>query len=356
MDVSDVLKRLGHLGLEVRPGGKHWKVYHPSTGVWLFDVSKTPTDPNWHYNILRHLRRLGLSFEKVKKRGAMRRGKGIAVDLVALKKAQDQAAAVGEHIPCLADLDEAPPTSPLWKRVSNIGNTRLLSHEAQQEVINNMAPRADARRTQLSRDRLRKLFEERGDQLEGRARERSAKGMRKGKGAKAEFVRIAINEVAPKRGIQAWKSEDSGQQTISRFLKQDDNDASGLTLWTLTLIDATMDHIEGLQWGIDPSRIKPQLSAQEVAGMEAHSPGADTIDEADLVDRYDGTSPRDRGEEPEPYVLPVKEVEVDEPLRDPQLRERYANVLLLMLESGVGTEDSEILKTILDRLDKLVLN
>jgi len=352
MEVKDMLKRLQQLGLQVKPGSNHWKIYHPTTGVWLFDVSKSPSDANWYFNIRRHLKRVGLSLEAKKVKKVYRPGKRhMAVDLVALKKAQDQAAAAGEHIPSLSDLDEAPPGSPLWKRVKMASNVRQLTQDAQEESMQNMAPRANARRTQLSRIRLRKLLEgAHGAALESRARER-APTLPKGRGAKAEFVRIAMEEVAPARGIQAWKSDASGQQSLSSFLKQDDDSPSSLTLWALTLIDATMDHIEGLKWGVY-DKPPTELSSEELAGLEAHSPGADVVD-AKVLEAID-----------HPVEEPVEEPTMSEELvmaveHRPSLKDRYASILLDILERRATSSDEQAVAmtvAIMDRLDKLVLD
>lgn len=54
--------QLKSIGLEVRKdtGLGHYKVYDPDTQAWLFNLSSSPSDVNWYWNIKRHLRRLGL--------------------------------------------------------------------------------------------------------------------------------------------------------------------------------------------------------------------------------------------------------------------------------------------------------
>jgi hypothetical protein len=340
LDVKSVLRRLDHLGLEIRPGGNHWKVYHPQSGAWLFDVSKSPSDYNWHYNIVRHMKRVGLDFHATPKgkRGFRGKNRHTAVDLVALKLAQDKAAAAGERIPQLADLDDAPPTSPLWKRDSH----GAFVKDAEQEVITNMAIRAEAARVSYVRGRLRNFMSEKGDALAEAARKRFP-STRPGSGANSEFARIAIYEVAPARNMRTWKNFESAQQSVGAFLKHDD---SGLSVWALNLIDATIDHINGLKWGyyelesgekVEPVQEPVVEPEPEQAGISLGPvPEPEPVPVTDLTDQLE----RQREQEREPALNGLKE--------------RYADVLLTMLAEGSYRDENEFLQ-IMQRLDKIIL-
>jgi len=116
--VNEVIRLIQNSGLKVVPRKSIYKVYDPKSEAWLFNVHKTPSDPNWYWALRRYLRRVGIISEsvdelkpkKVKKgqgfkswRGA--KVKGSVIDLDALKVAQDKAAAAGERIPLLADIE-----------------------------------------------------------------------------------------------------------------------------------------------------------------------------------------------------------------------------------------------------------
>lgn len=350
MEVKEVLTRLANLGLEIRgrSASGHHKVYDPNTGAWLFDVANSPGDPNWHYNIARNLRRMGLTLEieKVKQKGG--RKPLPAVDLDALHRAQEAARAAGEREPQLADLDNAPPTSPLWRRTG-----KALTSVAQTEVIENMSARAEDSKLIYLRSRLENFFMEKGDELSARARERSPR-LGKGKGAKAEFIRIAIEEVGPQRNLRVWKSVDSGQQTLGYFMK---NENSGMSHWTRKIIEATMDHIEGLKWGtvnggeaVEEANIIV-VTPEEVAEI--------TQAEKDEIDSDEAQAEADDRVEPEDktYItIPSPHFAV-EAYREGQItgyKERYVEVLLKMLENGKHS-DEVVAMEIMPRLDKLLL-
>ena len=336
-DVKEVIDLVTNLGLEpvIESGSEHYKVRDPKTQAFLFGISSTPSDPNWRWMIMRHLRRLGYlrdaRFTKSRtgrrtKQEKKRRAKP-AIDLAALKAAQVAAEAAGERIPTLDDLEDS---TEFFTRIR--GKNREFSEEAQEEMISIMAATADAPRVRYVRQRLEKLLDTRSSELEEKARKRFEAEGRKitipaGRGARAEFVRIAINEVASKRGIRAWKSEASGQQTLTNFL----GDAKGsIQVWAADLLEATMDHIDGLKWNeIDESRKKAVTPAPETAFQSKIEPESEP--------------------EPAPATIPWQEEVYVEVPREPDIRTRYAEALLDILKS----EGSQTSAEILNRLDKL---
>ena len=295
--VKEVIEQCEGLGLVVEQNqavSSHtlWNIVEPKTGTILTGISshagRSGGDPNWFHNIRRMLRRAGyvLDFRPDQQKRMRdgqgpqksRKGKGLpAIDLDALARAQAAARAAGEHVPTIDDLDEHPEFLSRSKIGPNPKN-HPLSDEAIDVKVEIMAPKAETPRFNATVARLKKLLEEKGAALETQARERfAAEGKRysvpEGRGARSEFVRIAIHEVAPARNLQAWKSESSGQQTLYTIL---DKGSKGATLWAVNLIEATMDHIDGLRWGvIDESK---KRTAQQVAGDEAHSPGLDSAE------------------------------------------------------------------------------
>jgi hypothetical protein len=343
MEVREVLHRLSVLGLEIKQARRtgHYKVYDPVTGAWLFDVSGSPGDANWHYNIARNLRRIGLSLdaEKIGK-GYKSRKAHPAVDLEALQKAQEAARAAGEREPQLSDLDDAPPTSPLWKRTKQSGS-RPLTDAAQKEVIENMALRAEDTKLRHLRARLENFFMEKSSELEARARQRSPK-LGKGKGAKAEFVRIAIEEVGPQRNLRAWKSVDSGQQTLSYFMK---NESSGMSNWTRKIIEATMDHVDGLKWGT----VNGGEAVEEAAVTIAPDPPSQAEIKAEIDADEVMAEADDRAEKE-----PDSGERYRSAVRESSYKDRYIEVLLKMLENGKHS-DEVVAMEIMPRLDKLLI-
>lgn len=353
MKVAEVLTRLRELGLDVsekKTRAGHYKVYDPKTGAWLLDISGTPSDMNWYHQVSRDLRRIGLSLDGSKVRRKSGVVKHPAVDLEALRKAQEAARAAGEREPQLSDLDEAPSTSPLWKRVKVSGGT-VLSSEAQQEVITNMVPRAESNRVKYLRGRLQNFMLEKGDELDKAARKRKP-NTRPGMGRIAEFARVAHFEVAPARGLRTWKNESSASQAVLRFMK-DEN--TGMSLWGLALIEATMDHVNGMKWG-----------TYEIPEPEKY-PIAAEVEEAELVGFDAGIEVG--GTTHEPPEEPQQEEPEDEPVkpepkeREPQpiaanskatYKDRYIEQLLKMLESGNHTEEVIVIE-VMGRLDKLLL-
>jgi hypothetical protein len=379
MDVRQVLTRLRHLGLDVRSTSRtgHHKIYDPTTGAWLFDVARTPSDPNWHYNIQRNLKRIGLSLEngktKSKKSTGQRGKRHPAVDLEALHRAQEAARVAGEREPQLEDLDTAPPSSPLWKRVKK-GNADQLCVEAEQEVISNMVPRADTARVRFVKARLENFIMEKGDELRAAARKQYPRTP-SGTGEIAEFVRVAMYEVAPARGIQSWKSEGAARQAIGKFHRGTGN----LSVWALALVEATMDHINGMKWGVyeipekaekvEPltdeerdriaSRIQKDEAERNRRVNEAHAESqAAKLTEEELDVEAEKIAASYAEDEPvseadaeilEEVARPGFELAVN-----PTHKALYAQHLLKMLESGMLSEEM-LVDEILPRLDKLLL-
>lgn len=329
----DLCKNLG-LNPIMESGSGHYKVRDPSTGVYLFGISSSPSDPNFKWMIRRHLRRLGLLRETKKQDNRRRRS---AIDLAALKKAQDAAISRGERPPTLDDLEDS---TEFFTKIKT-----EYTEAAMEEVLNIMKA-SDAPRVNATRQRLRKLLETRGEELIERGRTRLAEQGKRvttgtGKGAKAEFIRIAINEVAPKRGLRAWKTEASGQQSIGHFLE---NDSVGMQMWAIDLLDATMDHIDGLKWGeIDESR-------KRVPESQFSTPIEQEVD-VEPIDE-EARQLLHLAPEPEPISPEVVEnlptAELTFTVED-NIRERYAETLLEILRS----EGSKTDESVLIRLDKL---
>lgn len=302
--VAEVVSKIEEVGLVVRKNpSKHshtmWDIVDPKSGTILTGISghagKQGGDLNWHFNIRRILRKAGfqIEFGTQKKKNRTGHKRKPAIDLEALKKAQDQAAAAGHRIPLLDDLED---DRSIFSKVKALPNEdqRPYSAEAQEEVIDTMTATAEAPRVYATVQRLKKMLDVRGPELSKRAENRQMeaqghlRGFKPGSGIATEFVRIAIDEVAPERNLRAWKSLESGQQTMSSILKAE---KPGMSVWTLTLIEATMDHLDGLKWNhIDKDRIKKREpagavtstqkkkkapTAEQLAGREAHSPGAD---------------------------------------------------------------------------------
>lgn len=340
-DVAEILDLCKSLGLEpaIASGRQLYKIKDPKTGTILFDVHQTPSDPNWRWNVMRHLRRLGLLRDKKLKKtygkGQHSRSRKSAIDLDALKRAQDQAVAHGERIPTLDDLEDA---TEFFTRIKNSPRVddRPFSEDAQEEVIDIMVPGANAPKIRYIKQRLQKLVDERNDELvqvlkDKLAVEGKSPTIPPGKGAISGLARIAMEDVAPARNLRAWKSASAAQQFFSRFLREPD--VSG-AIWSLALTEATMDHIEGLKWGeIDESRKIPE-DIQEL--YDDITPKLDKIEEM-LEDKPS-----------EPEIAPQWDGDPIE-TSDDHIRERYAEALLEVLKQ----EGSKTGEEILNRLDKL---
>lgn len=324
--VEEVIKDLRSYGLAVSPEGAHWKVYDPYSGAWLFDVSKTPSDHNWYWGLRRHLRRIGLIKQEISELAHYRAGSGrkkVAVsvfkgiDLDALKHAQDQAASLGQPIPTLADLDK-----PIVITKGNEMGT--VSAQATRERFNAFMEQyapvlhkqvVDRKHANGDRVTLDETFNPDRNYFA------------------TEFVRTAINEVAPKEGIEAWPSIPAGTQALLALVKPD---KANIAEKTALLVEATMDYIEN----------KPEPVYEKVG------PLYDGVSSEDELVVYENASGIHVVPEPAPVVPLKQEPVLPQVYTANGLKERYANVLLTLLENSQF--DTESLPYILDRLDKLV--
>lgn len=364
-DVKEVLAMLRGLGLQVAivSGSGHYKVTDPQTGVYLFGVSSSPSDPNFRWMIMRHLRRLGLlRDEKLSKtygKGVKSPKRKAAIDLVALKKAQDAAASAGHRIPTLDDLEDS---TEFFTRIRESSKVSHYSPDAQEEAIDIMAANADAPRVNASRQRFAKFMEAHAEELRVKTRKLKPNTPPK-RGEYTELARVAMEEVAPARGLRAWGTPKSAQQAFRNFLQTD----MAPRLWALTLIEATMDHIEGLKWGeIDESR-KRLIPESQFPPMEARieaekdEPGEYIFEVKDEIIK-ESPFPQPPLESVEKGLVPDREIPgkpadvveiagqvIPVELEADHIRERYAEALLDILK----TEGSQTGEEILSRLDKL---
>jgi hypothetical protein len=322
MEVREVLRKCTDVGLIVQvTGSGHYKIHHPESGAWLFNVSSTPSDPNWFWSVRRHFRRLDLPWildskhkRKVKNRPA--------VDLVALAKAQRLARERGEREPQLADLDETT-TSEFWSKNKQVGG--MYTDQAMDEVIENMAPRAEAARANLARARAKNIMISKRSVLEEKAKAASGAKYLPPRGEyHIPGFAIALMEVSEQRNMRTFTTVSAAKQSLYRFINKDDN---AITNWALAVIEATIDHLDGLKWGVDEAYKKQVEHLEEVP----RAPSAIPLPE------------------PEP-TTPQEEFGVE--INTPVTRLRYANALLLMLERNAINGDN--IEPILSRLDKLV--
>jgi hypothetical protein len=414
--VKEVIESVRAVGLVVqqnpaRGGHTLWDIVDPKSGTILTGISgsagKQGGDPNWYFNIRRVLRHAGFNIEfsgiRGKKSPKGKSGKRKpAVDLEALAKAQEQARAAGVHVPTLEDLDEHPE---LFRRSQIGGTSKPFNENATDEVINSMAPRVETPRFNATVQRLRALLESKEDELVHRAKERFAAEGKKwtspspSGSARSEFVRIAIEEVAPARELRAWPTLASGQQALYTILEKN----KSASLWAVNLIEATMDHVDGLKWNvIDESKKRVRDAAAEIvqavkdagildaeqavkdAGIEFPDDGADqtTYDVAiALVDEYERSFQliaaeartvytdeawQQIADKPERALSAVKQLRTDfqefqrgfptatpEPVMDGSIREGYATALLDILANYTEEKGNYLLDQILARLDKL---
>ena len=319
MEVRDVLRKCKDNGLEVRKetGSGHWKIHDPNSGAWLFNVSSSPSDVNFFWAVRRHFRRLGIPWDAAEKKVKRRLGqrgwdrRRSAVDLVALAKAQERARERGEREPQLSDLDETT-SSEFWAKTKAVAN--LFTDEAMEEVIDNMAARAQDARVRLLRGRLINTLTEKRSDLEKYGREQAQ--IRGGKYNLPrfggyhiqDFVRLTF-DIARDRNLRPFGSQESGAMSLSSFIE---NEEAGMHLWTLELVEATVDKLQGLKWGVQEGA---QLSEPEPETTEELEVGNGTL---------------------EPNT--------------PLTRIRYANVLLSLLENNSIQDVEPILK----RLDALI--
>jgi len=308
--LHEVIDKIEEVGLVVQKNpSKHshtmWDIIDPKSGTVLTGISghanKQGGDLNWHFNIRRILRKAGYHIEFGREQKKNRKGhkKKPAIDLDALKKAQEQAAAAGQRVPLIDDLED---DSSFLTRVKVGPNSdhHPFTSEATGEAIHNMAAE-DAPRIKASIARLRTLLERQEENLVERAKTRATVEGKKYTSpsragtARSEFVRIAIEEVAPKRNLRAWKTPQAGYQLLYTLLEK----GKSTSLWSIELIEATMDHLDGLKWGeIDETKIRskpesaPKKEKKEKAPDTSTSPqeGPDqtTYDLAvALVDEYE---------------------------------------------------------------------
>jgi hypothetical protein len=318
-DVSEMVNLCKGLGLRVafETGLNHYSVRDPDSNARLFYISSTPSDSNFKYEIARHLRRLGLlkgNLKYGKFKTIVRKKKYGPIDLVALRKAQEAAESAGERIPLLEDIDGQ---SEFFRRIAST-NPQGYVDEALQEAIDNMAMRLSPRGN-ATKQRLRKFYEEHPGYKD------------------SEFVRAAM-EVAEKRDLRVWPSLNAGQVALGKF-----------KIWGFNLIEATLDHLEGLQWGkiedeaLSPREVKAALDHAEVPT----TPTPEYITEETLLNILGNWVVK-----VEESIMQKIQEDVFEgaPSNGNSLRDRYAESLLNLLNSdSIGDLD-----IILQRLDKLV--
>lgn len=357
--VQEVIHKCREIGLEVQEnfqtgGHSQWKIVDPGTGAVLTGIAATPSDHNWFWNIRRQLRRAGfrIEFGPQKKKGGSRKGKGRGsiIDLDALRRAQARAEAEGVRVPLLEDLEDSTEFFKRVKSVQPIGH----SDEQMQEVIDNMAPREDAPRLNATRSRLERVLLVYGEQLVAAKRERKkAAGEIGGKVTPiGEFVSIALDEIGPARGLRVWPNNTAGTQGVAHFLK-----GRNVGLWMVNLMEATMDHIEGLKFGeIDETRIRTHEPEPIEPRNKPVVPPAPAPTEAELLhhlDKVEELEPvptaaellhrREAEEQTETYVL----------VSDADRKAEYFNALLDLLKNTNGETPEGMLDRIFERLDKL---
>lgn len=315
-DVQEMVNLCKGLGLRVafETGGAHYTVRDPSSDAKLFYISSTPSDSNFKYEIARHLRRLGLlkgnlKFGKFKT--VTRKKKYGPIDLVALKKAQQQAESAGERIPLLEDIEG----DHTFFRRYRLGNVSVYTNEAQQEAIDNMTMKLTPRGS-ATKARLRKTLEE--------------KEM-----SHSKFVRIAMAE-GDRRGLRVWPSLNAGQAAIGKFANEDNKT---LQLWGINLIEATLDHIDGLKFDTEPTLDEERNPVVELVHGEY-------ITEETLLNILDNFRVQIENKVEDIVVNASNSI----PITTNGLRDRYADTLLKLLETNPSME----LDTVMRRLDKLV--
>lgn len=330
-DVQEMVNLCKGLGLRVafETGSAHYTVRDPDSDAKLFYISSTPSDSNFKYEIARHLRRLGLLKGNLKfgKFKTIKRKKRYGpIDMVALRKAQAQAESAGERIPLLEDIDG----DHTFLRQTASRLPAGYTTEAQQEAIDTMAIKATPR-SNATKQRLRKTLEEK-------------------KMTNTEFVKIAM-EVAEERDLRGWKTLNQGQAAIGKFRNED---GSTMQIWGINLVEATLDKIDGLKWGIDESRRKdsepqpePEPTASDdaeelVSELTAHFVTEETL--GNILDNFRVQIENLITEKMSGFV--AVPVEVTDNWRD-----KYAEVLLARLADTESTDDPEIY---MSRLDKLV--
>ena len=292
MKKKEVLTRLNRLGLKtVKTKAGHYKVYAKS-GMFMFDVSGSPSDENWFHGVERDLRKWGLSFDKGR------------------------------------------------------NGTITETQESEAEIMTTTAPIS---RVKLVRGRLENFMSEKGDELVAKAHERFP-ATRPGKGKYAEFARVAFYEVAPATNLRRWKNRASAEQTISYFLRHQD---AGMSVWALDLIETTMGYInENPEWGnyeMEPTIEEAKAQVEKALETEIYRPS-----ESDNADEAEAEKDARAEEDYDPSEWSRSPVEAYREGQITGYKERYVVSLLNMLESGKHS-DEVVAMEILPRLDKLLL-
>lgn len=312
------------LGLDpvMESGSGHYKVRDPAKGVYLFGISSSPSDPNWRWMIMRHLRRLGLLRDKkLRKKGERRRRSKPAIDLDALKRAQDQAAAMGHRIPTLDDLEDS---TEFFTRITQ----DMYSDDAQEEAIGTMAPRSEAPRIRAIQQHYRKFLDANMEALQAAYKERIP-NTPSGKGHYAELADVARDVVAPKRDMKRWSTKSAAVQAFRAFYETDILPR----LWAVDLIEATIEHLEGFKWGTgEVGHTVPESQFEVAIAQEPQEPFEPFEKFGDALSKV---------AEAVPMTL--------ETTTEDHIRERYAEALLGIL----AAEGSEVNENVLNRLDKL---
>lgn len=345
-DVTEMVNLCKGLGLRVafEGGLGHYTVRDPDSEAKLFYISSTPSDVNFKYEIARHLRKLGLlkgNLKFGKFRTITRKKKYGPIDLIALRKAQAAAESAGERIPLLSDIEDDNG----FLRNKNIPGGKVgYDKDAQQEAIDSMVAKADAPRVNATRQRLEKLLADKSDELIAQGKEAfiakndgNSHGWKNSPGW--EVIRLAIEEVGPKRDLKTWPSQTTGMQALNRF-----RSGEGLALWGVNLLEATMDTIDGLQWGKIETEKAIEYFAQAITDEDVPPITHDYITEETLLNILGNWVVKI-----EESIMQKIQEDVFEgaPSNGSDLRDRYAEKLLALVDTGV---DEDILK----RLDKLV--
>ncbi len=348
----EVIEKCRNTGLVVelnQSAGSHtmWNIIDPKTGTIITGLARnldSNADPNWFWTVRRLLKRAGfyIEFGPERKKGKRRishdvRRKGSAVDLKALKVAQEKARAAGVRVPTLEDFDE---DISIFKKSHGVYN-----QQAQDEVITQMAiDRAPL--LHLTKTRFEKFLNEKGPAIaqeeQKRRKEETGRGLMAS--PRSTFIRVAIEEIGPQRGLRTWKTKSSGEQTIMALLQ-----GRPLSLWSINLIQATLDHFEGLRWDVvDETKIKtPEPIAPVI--VEASEPIAQ--DSSYVLELL--TEEIDRLEKKIPTMEQIlANIDARIPANSNSALQKYADVLLDLLKDQVANVTGDY-QAILIRLDKI---
>ena len=332
-DVKEMVNLCVGLGLRVNfeGAGQHYTVRDPDSDAKLFYISSTPSDTNFKYEIARHLRRLGLlkgnlKFGKFRTVKAKKRYGPI--DMVALRKAQEQAESAGERIPLLEDINGQPEFFRKM-RAGTMGYDGYIK-EAQQEAIDNMAMKLSPRGA-ATKARLRKTLKEKNI-------------------SNTEFVKLAM-EVADERGLRGWTKLNTGQSAIGTFVKHDDKT---MQIWAINLVEATLDKIDGMRFDTEP----PVEDTRQREGEPIWEDPPEGSKIRESVPKVTYVTEETLGN-----ILVNFRVEIEKLINEhitatnrtvntsSNWKDKYAEVLLARLADLESSDDPEIYMT---RLDKLV--